>query len=376
MKSLYYKVGILGSGQLGRMFTQSACNMGMEVSVYSPEQNSPASKAGALEYVGEYTDFSKLENFLDKQEALSFEFENIPQTTLTFLAEYQIKRKNFKIYPHPRCVQIAQNRKLEKNFFKEIGLPVTNFFIIESINDLKSLPENWKFPSILKTNLFGYDGKGQWKVNFLADVENILREQENINHILEEIVPFEKEISVIGVRFSNGEIFCYPPAENIHTNHILDISIYPARISENLKQKAIRYATTLLENLNYVGVLGLEMFVVQEELFCNEFAPRPHNSGHFTMDACKYSQFDMQALALLDIIPSFDFPIQPTVMKNIIGESFFQNKNLLNKYLTQSNYKVYLYQKQEARKGRKMGHINYLGDLESSKFFVGLDWSS
>ncbi len=373
MKSLYFKVGILGSGQLGRMFTQSACNIGIEVSVYSPEKDSPAAKSGAKEYTGEYTNFELLEKFLENQNALSFEFENIPSSTLDFLINYQTKQ-NIKIYPNPRCVQIAQNRKLEKNFFKEIGLLVTNFFVIESLEDLQKLPKDWKFPSILKTNLFGYDGKGQWKVNSVLDIETILHEQKSFDHILEEIVPFEKEISVIGVRFSNGQIFCYPPAENIHTNHILDISIYPANISESLKQKAIRYTTKLLESLNYVGVLGLEMFVVEDELYCNEFAPRPHNSGHFTMNACRYSQFDMQAFTLLGVVPSFDFSFQPTVMKNIIGESFFQNKQILTNYLYNPNYHIYLYQKAEARKGRKMGHINYLGSFENSKFPIGTDW--
>ncbi|MCX7998147.1 MAG: 5-(carboxyamino)imidazole ribonucleotide synthase [Leptospiraceae bacterium] len=373
MKSLYFKVGILGSGQLGRMFTQSACNMGVEVSVYSPDKDSPASKAGAREFVGEYTNFYLLEKFLQNQEALSFEFENIPQTTLEFLAEYQNKH-NLKIYPHPRCVQIAQNRKLEKNFFKQIGLPVTSFFVIESLEDLNLLPKDWEFPCILKTNLFGYDGKGQWKVSSLQELRNILEKETNVNHILEKIVPFDKEISVIGVRFSNGQIFCYPPVENIHTENILDISIYPARILEDVKHNALRYATKLLESLDYVGVLGLEMFLVKDDLYCNEFAPRPHNSGHFTMDACRYSQFDMQALTLLEILPSSNLELKPTIMKNIIGESFFQSREILNKYLNRPDYKVYLYQKSEARKGRKMGHINFSGSWENSKFEIGHEW--
>lgn len=373
MKSLYFKVGILGSGQLGRMFTQSACNMGVEVSVYSPDKDSPASKAGAREFVGEYTNFYLLEKFLQNQEALSFEFENIPQTTLEFLAEYQNKH-NLKIYPHPPCVQIAQNRKLEKNFFKKIGLPVTPFFVIESLEDLNLLPKDWEFPCILKTNLFGYDGKGQWKVSSLEELKNILEKEPNVNHILEKIVPYDKEISVIGVRFSNGKVFCYPPVENIHTEHILDISIYPARISEDVKHNALSYATKLLESLDYIGVLGLEMFLVKDSLYCNEFAPRPHNSGHFTMDACRYSQFDMQALTLLEILPPTNLELKPTIMKNIIGESFFQSREILNKYLNRPNYKVYLYQKSEARKGRKMGHINFSGSWESSEFETGHEW--
>lgn len=370
---LYREFGILGSGQLGRMFTQAASNLGVNVTTYSSEINSPASKAGAREIVGDYLDKDKLYFFLSNIEALSFEFENIPEDTLNWIYEYSLE-KNLFVAPSPKSILISQHRVKEKTFFQNIGLSTTDFFPITSWSELQNLPTNWIFPCILKTNTLGYDGKGQWKVQSKLDLENILQTQEKIDHILEKIISFEKEISVIVARFLDGSVYCYPPSENIHTNHILDISIHPAEIPNNIKNLAMEYATTLVQKLNYVGVLGLEMFWTGEKLLCNEFAPRPHNSGHYTLDGANFSQFDLQVRTLLNVKPLEPLITFPTVMKNIIGVNFFKNENLKENYIANPLYKLYLYQKQEAKPGRKMGHINFKGSFLDSKFQIGQEW--
>lgn len=370
---LYKNLGILGSGQLGRMFTQSASNLGANVFVYSPEADSPTFKAGAEETVGDYLDKGKLFSFLNKLDALSFEFENIPEVTLHWIHEYSLEKGLF-VAPSPKSILISRHRIREKTFFQNIGLNPTLFFELNSLDDIQKLPDTWAFPCILKTNTLGYDGKGQWKINSKPDLTSVLRDQITIDHILEKIVPFEKEISVIIGRFKDGTNFCYPPSENIHTDHILDISIHPARIPEDVRKQAMEYAIRLAESLNYVGILGLEMFWTGKELVCNEFAPRPHNSGHFTMDTANFSQFDLQARILLDIKPSEPISTIPVVMKNIIGPNFFKNDAIKEKYIANSSYRLYLYQKKEAKHGRKMGHINYMGEFNDSGFTIGQEW--
>jgi 5-(carboxyamino)imidazole ribonucleotide synthase len=360
-------LGVLGSGQLGRMFTQSATKLGYTVHVYSPSLDTPAKMVGAVEFVGNYSDTQKLSEFLDSIDALTFEFENIPDEALNFIDEY-IETEGLRVYPSTFAIRTSNNRTKEKNFFKSIGIPVTNFLPlkgeISSITDLSNI----KFPAILKTNKFGYDGKGQRKFLSREEFLNFQVATSQFDHILEEIVPFDLEISVIGARFYNGKMFIYPPSKNIHVNHILDETIHPASISGKLLKEAEDLTKNLLEKLNYIGVLGVEFFVKGELLIGNEFAPRPHNSGHFTIDGANYSQFDLQLFALTGIIEDLNLETHPTVMKNIIGEPFFNDKDLYPYYLKNPNYKIHLYQKKEILPGRKLGHINYLGEYKDKLF--------
>ena len=225
-----------------------------------------------------------------------------------------------------------------------------------------------KFPAILKTNQFGYDGKGQRKYTtreeFLTDLISIT----NFDHILEEEVPFDIEISVIGARFANGKIVTYPASKNIHKNHILDLTIHPANISDKLKKEAEEHTKNLLEKIDYIGVLGLEFFLKDDLLLGNEFAPRPHNSGHFTMDSANFSQFDLQVLCLTGIVDDLSLKTYPSVMKNMVGDEFFKHKETLKKLIENSEYYIHLYQKKEVISGRKMGHINYLGEFKDNLF--------
>ncbi len=360
-------LGVMGSGQLGRMFTHSASRFGYHVHCYSPVIDSPTKYAGATEFVGQYTNLNKLSEFLDSIDALTFEFENIPEEALSFIEEY-VETEGLRVFPSPQSIRISNNRNTEKSFFKKIGIPVTNYFpLLGEFNDVNRLSEI-KFPAILKTNRFGYDGKGQRKFNnreeFLTDHLTIT----NYDHILEEVVNFDLEISVIGARFLNGKIVTYPASKNIHKNHILDITIHPAEISEKLMREALEHTRNLLQKLDYIGVLGLEFFVKDGILLGNEFAPRPHNSGHYTMDSANYSQFDLQVFCLTGIIEDLKITTTPAVMKNMVGEEFFKDKETIKRIIENGNYNLHLYQKKEVLEGRKMGHINFKGYFRDELF--------
>ena len=360
-------LGVMGSGQLGRMFTHSASKLGYQVHCYSPIFDSPTKLAGATEFVGKYTDLNKLGEFLDSVDALTFEFENIPEEALVYIEEY-IETEGLRVFPSPKVIRTSNNRNTEKNFFRKIGIPVTNFLSLQGrFTDINKLSDI-KFPAILKTNQFGYDGKGQRKYNTREDFLTDLISINNFDHILEEVVEFDLEVSVIGARFSNGKILTYPPSKNIHKNHILDLTIHPANISDKLKKEAEEHTKNLLEKIDYVGVLGLEFFVKDDLLLGNEFAPRPHNSGHYTIDAANFSQFDLQVLCLSGIVDELSLNTIPSVMKNMVGDEFFKDKDTIKKLIEKSDYSIHLYQKKEVLSGRKMGHINYKGDFNENLF--------
>ncbi len=363
------KIGIMGSGQLGRMFAIEAIQMGYEVSCYSPDFNSPCSKVGVREVQGDYEDEKKLKSFLGSIDALTFEFENIPSESLEWIHDFSV-RNDLIVSPSTKSISIAQNRNIEKQFFKSIGLPVANYLYLDSLETFQKLKTEIKFPCILKTNRFGYDGKGQGKFTTIEDLEIELIRLPFMDHILEEVIPFSKEISIIGARFPSGRKSIFPPSENIHKNHILDLTIHPANISAALIEQSREYTNRLLDGLDYRGVLGLEFFVIGETLICNEFAPRPHNSGHYTQDASAISQFKLQLLTLTN----FEFANLATIpnrsiMKNIIGNDWNENKIVYEKLLENQNYSYHDYQKGEIRAGRKMGHWNYVGNLEYQKAF-------
>ena len=358
-------LGVMGSGQLGRMFAQRAIEKGYIVKVFSPDKNSPAFKVGAIESVEDYENLEALELFLNSIQALTFEFENIPEKTLSFIDEYS-KKNLLRVSPSVNSIKIAQDRFKEKEFFKSIGLQVTDFFKIDETTDIVQLIKEIEFPFIIKTNRFGYDGKGQKKIHSLKELEDYFKDFQIKDHILEKIIPFDKEISVIGARFDSGKIFIFPPSENIHKNHILDFTIHPASIQSELIKKAEHYTRILLEKLGYVGVLGLEIFVKDNELICNEFAPRPHNSGHYTMNASSYSQFDLQLYALTNIELELDrISTKNSIMKNIIG---FEAENYLHLH-SKPNLFYHDYQKSEPKIGRKMGHWNYIGNNSKEEIF-------
>jgi len=366
------KIGILGSGQLGQMMIQEANLLGFETICYSPDSDSPSKKAGALEIVGEYSDHEKLSDFLSRIDVLSFEFENIPGDTLAFLEDYSLKNK-LNIYPPPSSLKIAQDRFLEKSHFQKLGLKTPKFHHLTKENAGDPVP--FGYPWIIKTLRFGYDGKGQSKVkddlefaNFKSSHFSSGKEE----YLIEEVIPFDLEISVILCRFLDGKSLSYGAIENIHKNHILDISIFPARVSEDLKNRAVSIAETLADSLSYIGTIGVEFFVKDGDLYLNEFAPRPHNSGHFSQNCSSFSQFLLHILAITNGPHPSKFIPKPTVMKNILGHDYSNSLKKCFEFIRDDRYNLHLYLKEEPRTGRKMGHINFQGNFEEidSDFFT------
>ncbi len=359
--SLNSRLGVMGSGQLGRMFTQSASAMGFKVKVYSPDSDTPSKSAGAEEFTGSYEDRDSVWKFLSETDALTFEFENIPESCLLAIDDYCRDVRKIQVCPSTDCIRISQNRTKEKSYFNSIGLQTAQFIPVNSKSPVEHL-KNFKYPAILKTNTFGYDGKGQTKFSSSEDLLRFLSEHRDTEFILEEKISFDTEISVIGCRTESGDIFCFKASENFHENHILSKTVHPADISRTIQKKAEELARTLLKSLNYTGVLGLEFFVKGDELLCNEFAPRPHNSGHFSMDSAFYSQFDLQLFSLIfESLPFQDQKSKPCTMHNIIGEDFYRSPDSWIRNRSENcDWKLHLYQKSSPRPGRKMGHLNVL----------------
>ncbi len=363
-------LGMLGGGQLGRFFVIAAHEMGYQVTVLDPDKNSPAGKIADVHLCANYDDADALQQIAKTCAAVTTEFENVPASTLQKLAESVVVR------PSADSVAIAQHRVLEKNFIKDAGLPVAPFAVI---NEAADLPDDTStlYPAILKVARFGYDGKGQARVKNQSEAQLAFAEFKHEVCVLEQMLPLDLEVSVVLARDANGHIEAFTVAENSHLNGILDISIAPARCSEVVKANARELAKKLAEKLNYVGVLGVEFFLVGKQLLVNEIAPRPHNSGHYTIDACVTNQFEQQVRVLTGL-PLGDASLHSNaVMVNILGDSWFSNTESArekkeplepawNKACSHANLKLHLYGKAEPRIARKMGHFTVIGkDVKS-----------
>ena len=352
-------LGMLGGGQLGRFFVIAAHEMGYQVTVLDPDKNSPAGKIADVHLCANYGDAAALEQMANTCQAVTTEFENVPAKTLEKLAESQIVR------PSSACVAIAQNRVLEKNFIKDAGLPVAPFAVI---NAEKDLPQDGSdlYPAILKIARFGYDGKGQARVKNRAEAQKAFAEFKQEVCVLEQMLPLDLEVSVVLARDAEGNVASFPTAENSHLNGILDISIVPARCSAVINANAQELAKKLAQKLGYVGVLGVEFFLVGKQLLVNEIAPRPHNSGHYTIDACVTNQFEQQVRVMAGLPLGNPNLHSDAVMVNILGDSWFAGEKITelepawNKALSHANLKLHLYSKHEPRKGRKMGHFTVI----------------
>ena len=351
-------LGMLGGGQLGRFFVTAAHELGYKVTVLDPDANSPAGKIADVHLCANYDDASALKQMAETCQAVTTEFENVPASTLEQLAE------SVTVRPSAACVAIAQNRVLEKNFIKQAGLPVAPFAVINAMSDLPA-DDSHLYPAILKVARFGYDGKGQARVKNQAEAQQAFTSFKQEICVLEQMMPLDLEVSVVLARDDQGNIAAFPTAENSHLNGILDISIVPARCSEVVKANAQELAKKLAEKLDYVGVLGVEFFVVGKQLLVNEIAPRPHNSGHYTLDACVTNQFEQQVRALTSL-PLGDSGLHSNaVMVNILGDSWVSGvEPAWDKALAHNNLKLHLYSKEEPRKARKMGHFTVIGRLK------------
>ena len=353
-------LGILGGGQLGRFFTTAAQNMGYSVVVFDPDEKSPAGRISEKHICKQYSDLKALDELKTSCRAITTEFENIPAETLQYL------EKDTIVHPCSKAVSIVQNRIKEKNFLKEYGIPVGHYVVINNIEAIKNIDEQHKiFPGILKTAQFGYDGKGQIHVNNIIEVENAFITFDNAPCILEKKLDLDLEFSIVLARSVNGEYLEYPLIENHHKNGILDFSLIPARVPSLLEGQATKLAMKIANDLSYIGVMAVEFFISNNRLYVNEIAPRPHNSGHFSIDACVYNQFDQQVLALIGNKPKNEATKFPkSLMLNILGDLWFRNgKQMEPKFemIAGLGISLHLYGKADPRKGRKMGHITILG---------------
>ena len=350
-------LGMLGGGQLGRMFTIAARTMGYEVIVLDPDKESPAGKLATTHICADYADQAALEQIAKSCDAITTEFENVPASTLEALA------KTKPVRPGAKAISIAQDRIQEKNFLKDNGFYTAPFAVINSLEDLKNSISKIGTPAILKVSRFGYDGKGQFGINAESDIEKAWQTLEGEACVLEQRMPLDIEVSVVLARGIEGEVVTYPVSENIHEGGILDVSVVPARINKALEIKVTDMAKQIATALDYVGIMAVEFFISNGELLVNEIAPRPHNSGHYTLDACVTDQFEQQVRAICGLPLGDTRLLSPVVMINMLGDIWHNDQApKWQKLLNHPNVKLHLYGKKEARPGRKMGHFNVLAE--------------
>lgn len=342
---------MLGGGQLGRMFTVAARTLGYRVLILEPDFHSPAAQLSDDHIIAAYDDEAALTAFGRRCDVITTEFENIPAQTLEFLAQF------CPVRPSAQAVKMGQDRIVEKEFVRACDLQPVPFVAIHTAADITAAPHSIQFPAILKTARMGYDGKGQTTVHSVAEAQAAFAQLHGVACVLEQRVELEREISVILARSVSGEVRCFPVAENEHRNGILHQSIVPARIDTALAATAQAAATRMANKLDFVGVMAVEFFVTRQgELLINEMAPRTHNSGHYTLDACITSQFEQQVRMVCELPFGATDLLSPVVMVNMLGDLWHDAQPNWLALLQSANTKLHLYGKHEARPGRKMGH--------------------
>ena len=348
-------LGMLGGGQLGRFFVIAAHEMGYKVTVLDPDSNSPAGKIADAHICAAFDDQAALLKLANTCAAITTEFENVPAESLSLLADIKPVR------PSAYSVAIAQHRVSEKNFLKQAGLPVAPFVVINQAEDLPA-DGDAMYPAILKVARFGYDGKGQARVSNQQEALAAFNAFEHEECVLEKMLKLDYEVSVVLARDAQGNVASFPTSENSHLNGILDVSIAPARGSDAISHQAQKLASMVAEKLDYTGVLGVEFFVCDGELLVNEMAPRPHNSGHYTIDACITNQFEQQVRVLTGLPLGSAKQHSSAVMVNLLGDIWpsADEAPAWLAALAQAQLKMHLYGKQAARAGRKMGHYTVL----------------
>ena len=340
-------IGILGGGQLARMLAIAAADLGFNINIYCPDIDSPAAQVANKIVFGDYDDEEKLIDFAKNVDVLTYEFENIGTNALEEL------EKIVTIRPSLKALQISQDRYTEKSYLNSLNIKTTQFYRIDQVEDIQKLFIRIKKPIIIKTRKLGYDGKGQVLINTQNDVKKYFRGRDLSPSIAEEVIRFDKELSVIIVRDKVGNIKTFEPGENVHENGILVTTTLPSSTSEALKNDATIIAKKIVDDLGYIGVMGVEFFLKKHKLYANEIAPRVHNSGHWTMDGSYSSQFQQHIRAIMDLPLVSTERHSDIVMYNLIGKV---TSDLANNELA----KFYVYGKKESRPGRKMGHINLI----------------
>lgn len=349
-------IGILGGGQLGRMAALAAARLGYRCHIYCPDKGAPASEVSAATTVAAYDDIAALQGFARAVDVVTFEFENVPAAAAEALAALKPTR------PAPQVLHLTQQRLREKNFLTSINVPTTRYLEVAHQEALPQAVQALGRPCVLKSASFGYDGKGQVRIDPETDLGSVWQTMGGNLAILEAFVDFQREISVVIARGLDGYMELYVPVENQHRNHILDTTIAPARITQAVAEKAEAIARHIAQEMKLVGLLAVEMFVTKSgDVLVNELAPRPHNSGHWTIDACVTNQFEQFVRAVCGLPLGSPERHSDAVMKNLLGDEAANWKQLLS----EPGAKLHLYGKTEARPGRKMGHVTRLSKRTS-----------
>jgi 5-(carboxyamino)imidazole ribonucleotide synthase len=343
-------IGLLGGGQLGRMFAIAARRMGYRVHTYEPAPDSPAGQISDREFNGSYSDWELLESFVRSVDVVTFEFENIPAEVVDRIS------RSKPVHPRSEVLHICQNREREKNFLRAHHYPHAPFAVLASQAELEAALDSIGTPAVLKSADFGYDGKGQRKINAGDKLDYSPAAGRSV---LEKWISFDRELSVICARDAKGNLSVFPASENVHSRHILDYSIVPARIDPAIQQRAQSIAQNIASDLDVVGLIAVEFFLTPEgELIVNELAPRPHNSGHYTVDACLTSQFEQQLRAVCGLPFGSPDLLRPVVMVNLLGDLWKAEAQPDWRPVLSNPYaKLHLYGKLKGRPGRKMGHF-------------------
>ncbi|WP_298260713.1 5-(carboxyamino)imidazole ribonucleotide synthase [uncultured Litoreibacter sp.] len=341
-------IGILGGGQLGRMLSVAASRLGFKTCVFEPSANCPASHVADRHIQASYDDTSALRAFGESVDVITYEFENIPASALDLLETLRDVR------PNRRALTISQDRMNEKAFLQDLGLSVAPFAPVETLEDMHKAVAEVGAPSILKTRTLGYDGKGQARLRQASDAEAAFNAMDGAKAVLEGFVDFTCEISIIAARSADGQVACFDPGQNVHRDGILDTTTVPAAIPASLGLDAVLMAGRVLNALDYIGVLGVELFVTPAGLIVNEIAPRVHNSGHWTQNGCVIDQFEQHIRAVAGWPLGDGSRHSNVVMENLIGADMDKVPSLA----TEPNVALHLYGKLDAKAGRKMGHLN------------------
>ena len=348
------RLGIMGGGQLGRMLARAARRLGYRVHVYAPGGRSPAGQMADVEVTAGYDDGEAVRRFASGVDVLTFEFENVPADTVRWAAEH------CEVRPDAKALAAAQNRIREKTFLSDGGFPLAPWAKVTSSAELSAAAARLGYPAVLKTADSGYDGKGQRKLEGPGDLA--AADVPPFPAVLEAWVPFVMEISVVLARGADGSVAAFPVCENIHRHHILDTTLVPARLDPAVAHRAQELASAVAARLEFTGVLAVEMFVLADDsLLVNEIAPRPHNSGHFTLDACVTDQFEQQLRAVCGLPLGSPELLRPCAMANLLGELWSRGEPDWAAVAAFGDVKIHLYGKDRAVPGRKMGHLTVLG---------------
>ncbi len=355
-------LGILGSGQLGRMFAQAAARLGYRVHVYSPLADSPTEQVADQATVAEYDDIDELTKFANAIEVVTLEFENVPTTAVETLSQH------VPVRPSGKVQFVVQNRLREKLFLQQTGIACAPFAEVTTAEQLATAVDKIGLPAVLKTAESGYDGKGQSKITTPAEASTAWSSVDQVPAVLEGWVAFQRELSILVARSPSGQVAIHGPLANDHVNHILDVSLFPLAELDPILDEAQQIGRKIVEALDLVGICCIEFFLtVDGQLLVNEIAPRPHNSGHLTIDACLTSQFEQQVRAICDLPLGSGESVVPAAMVNLLGELWEQGEPNWQAVLSDPQVHLHLYGKADPRAGRKMGHLTVLaGTVEEA----------